>query len=446
MKKTIIGIVIGLVVGTLAMALFFGPGVGRKEPVGPKNSFYPVTGKLDPGGDIYLYASTESLIRGTGEFAGKLRKLIAAGPGSAEGLPIFDFAVGLLKRSGISEISGVGASSIQIGPDLFRSRMVVHHYPERNEGILWRTMGEKPRPLKELELLPADTVMAGFSDFSLFALWHWFRKEAEASDIPKLKTAIASAEPELQKLGIPLEKILQSLAGGMGFLLTLDAEKTITIPAGNTALTIPEPGLALIVAVKDDTLFNLLAQKLPFAQKTEEKGTKKLLIPLPPLPVPLKPEILQKDGLLIFASHEKVVEAMFLARDTGKGLTATEDFRKLSAGVPETGNGFRFIHPRFFRALAGIQKSTMSIAPSGGDQGRTLREMFNFLQREWKFYGVMENSSEGMVMTFNHNLKLEYLLALPAMGVAGTAAAVAVPNFLKAAEKAKQNAASPPTK
>lgn len=445
MKKTAIGIAIGLVVGVLAMALFFGPGLRRKGPFAPKNSFYRVTGKLDPGGDIYLYASTESLIRTTGEFAGKLRKLIAAGSGGAEGLPIFDFAVGLIKGSGISEVSGVGVSSIQIGPDLFRSRMVMHHYPERNKGILWRAMGEKPRRLKELDLLPADTVMAGFSDFSLFTLWHWFQKEVEASNIPKLKTAIASAEPELQKLGIPLEKILQSLAGNMGFLLTLDAEKTITIPAGNPALTIPEPGLALIVAVKDNTLFNLLAQKLPFAQKTEEKGTKKLLIPLPPLPVPLKPAIVQKDGLLILASHEKVVESMFLARDKGKGLTATEDFRKLSAGVPEAGNGFRFIHPRFFRVLAGIQKSSMAMAPSGGNQGQTLWEMFNFLQREWKFYGVVENTSEGMVMTFNHNLKFEYLLALPAMGIAGTAAAVAVPSFMKAAEKAKQNAAPSPT-
>lgn len=274
MKKTAIGIVIGLVVGTLAMALFFGPVLWRKGPSGSRNSFYPVTGKLDPGGDIYLYASTESMIRATGEFAGKLRKLIATGSGGAEGLPIFDFVVGLIKGSGISEVSGVGVSSIQIGPDLFRSRMVMHHYPERNKGILWRVMGEKPRRLKELDLLPADTVMAGFSDFSLFTLWHWFRTEAEASSIPKLKTAIASVEPGLQKLGIPLEQILQSLAGGMGFLLTLDAEKTVTIPTGNPTLTIPEPGLAFIVAVKDDTLFNLLAQKLPFAQKTEEKGTK----------------------------------------------------------------------------------------------------------------------------------------------------------------------------
>ena len=280
----------------------------------------------------------------------------------------------------------------------------------------------------------------GISDFSLLTLWQWFRKEAETSSLPKLKTAVASVEPELQKSGIPLAKILQSLDGGMGFLLTLDAEKTVTIPPGQTGLTIPEPGLALLIAVKDDTLFDLLAQKIPIAQRTEEKGMKKLLIPLPPMPVPLKPTIVQKEGLLILASHEKVVESMFQAREKGKGLTATEEFRKLSAGIGQSGNAFRFIHPRFFRVLASVQKSAMSMAPSGGGQGQTLREVFSFLQREWKFYGVVENTPEGMVMTFNHNLKLEYLLALPAMGVAGTAAAVAVPNFMKAREKAKENA------
>ena len=167
---------------------------------------------------------------------------------------------------------------------------------------------------------------------------------------------------------------------------------------------------------------------------------KKMLIPLPPMPVPLKPTIVQKEGMLILASHEKVVESMFLAREKGKGLTATEEFQKLAAGIPQSGNAFRFIHPRFFRVLAGVQKSAMSMAPSGGEQGQTLRELFNFLQREWKFYGVVENTSEGMVMTFNHNLKLEYLLALPAVGVAGTAAAVAVPNLMRAADQAKQNA------
>lgn len=440
MKKTIIGIVIGLAVGALAVALFFGPGSQPRGPAASKTSFNPVTAKLDAGGDFYLYASTESLIRAAEEFAEKVRKLIAAGSSGADGLPIFDFVVRLLKRSGITEISGVGASSIEIGPDLYRSRMVIHHYPGKGEGLLWRAMGEKPHALNELNLMPADAVMAGFSDFSLSALWQWFRKEAEASNLPKLKTAVASVEPELQKLGIPLEKILQSLDGGMGFLLTLDAEKTIAIPAGQPGLTIPEPGLAIMIAVKDDTLFNLLAQKLPMAQKTEEKGMKKLLIPLPPMPVPLKPTIVHKDGMLILASHEQVVESMFQARDKGKGLTATEEFQKLAAGIPQSGNAFRFIHPRFFRALASVQKSAMSMSPSGGEQGQTLRELFDFLQREWKFYGVVENTSEGMVMTFNHNLKLEYLLALPAMGVAGTAAAVAVPNFMKAREKAKENA------
>ena len=107
MKKTIIGIVIGLAVGALAVALFFGPGSRLRGTAGSKTSFNPVTAKLDAGGDFYLYASTESLIQAAEEFAGKLRKLIAAGSNSAEGLPIFDFVVGLLKHSGIAEISGV---------------------------------------------------------------------------------------------------------------------------------------------------------------------------------------------------------------------------------------------------------------------------------------------------------------------------------------------------
>ena len=247
MKKTIIGIVIGLAVGALAVALFFGPGSQPRSSAGSKTSFNPVTAKLDAGGEFYLYASTESLIQAADEFAGKLRKMIAAGSNSAEGLPIFDSVIGLLRHSGIAEISGVGASSIEVGPDLYRSRMVIHHYPGKSEGILWRAMGEKPHDLKGLNLMPADAVMAGFSEFPLLTLWQWFRKEAETSSLPKLKTAIASIVPELQKAGIPLEKILQSLDGGMGFLLTLDAGKNRYLPSRTNRPDDPRTGVGAAV-------------------------------------------------------------------------------------------------------------------------------------------------------------------------------------------------------
>ena len=96
---------------------------------------------------------------------------------------------------------------------------------------------------------------------------------------------------------------------------------------------------------------------------------KKLLIPLPPMPFPLKPAIVQKEGLLILASHEKMVESMFQARERGKGLTATEEFRKLSAGIGQSGNAFRFIHPRFFR----VPRQRPEIGDADGAVGRGSR-------------------------------------------------------------------------
>ncbi len=356
MKKTLIGILIGLVVGGLLIYQLAGPGFWHKAPAGERNSFYPVTDKLDAGGPFYLYASTESVIRAVGEFSAKIRAFIPANPETTQAVEIFDFIAGLIKKSGLAEISGVGISSIPIDAELRRMRLVIHHYRDQGKGILWQVMGEKPHGLEELKLLPADTVLASFSDFDIHALWQWFKSETEASKLAGLKKTIFSAESMLQKLGIPFEKILQSLSGGMGALVTLDAKKNMVIPIGGTTLTFPEPGLALLFAVKDDTLFNLIAQKIPFAQKTEEKGVKKLLIPLPPLPFPLKPAIVQRDGWLIVAAHEKLIEAMFAAREKKNGLLASSEFQKLAAGIPTKGNGFRFLSPRFSRTLANIQK------------------------------------------------------------------------------------------
>lgn len=417
----------------------------KKVKSAVKNSFYEVTSKLDQGGSLYIYVSTENCIKFVDEFVANLRKIIEidsskSGKEETESLMMFDFFYGLIKKSGIMEVSGIGISSIAKEPNLNSSKIVVHRYKEKGKGLLWHLLDEKPHDLAKLKLLPADTVLATFSDNKMKVLWQWIKKEAETSNLPKLKQAVGSVEPLLQMQGISLDKLLDSFAGMSGFILHLDSTKNSVIPVGKTTLEFPEPAIAFVFTVKDDSLFNLLESKLPFAQKSVGENFKKLQIGVPPLPVTIEPVIMQKEGLLIFASNNRIVDAMFAAKRSGNGLIATGEFKKFSAGIPEKGNRFGFVGSRLFRTIKDIQTK---IVQASGKENPAAKEFLTLMQKDdkvWTLYGVLQNNNDGFFISMNHTMALETLTLVPAAAAAGIVAAIAIPNLLTATQKGKQKA------
>jgi Tfp pilus assembly protein PilE len=413
------------------------------EPV-EKNSFTEVTSKLDPGGNIYLYVGTERVAKFLDELAVKIRSMIekeVAKPGSkdADGLKVFDFVYGLIKDSGLMEVSGVGMSSVAVDANLNHSKFVLHHYQGKDSGIIWHMLEAKPHDLPLLKMLPANTVAVSYSDFKLKALWEFVKKEAAASDLPKVKEFILALEPMLLQKGIPLEAMLNSI-DNIGFVLMLDSTKKCSIPLGQQPLEIPEPGFAIVLSVKDDTIFNLLQTKLTFAVKSEDPAVKKLQIPLPPLPVPIAPVILQKDGLLIIASNNQVVDAMFAAKEKGDGLIAGADFTRLSANIPTQGNSFRYVSPRLMPAIRDIQKKSMELVKTSDGEKGIMMMILNLFTKEISAYGVLQNTDEGMIYTFNHSMNMENIILLPVTAPAAIIAAIAVPNYLTAMQKGKLKA------
>lgn len=409
-----------------------------------KNSFTEVTSKLDAGGNIYLYVGTEKVVKFLDELAVKLRSMIEkevakSGGKEADGLKVFDFVYALIKDSGLMEVSGVGMSSIPVDANLNHSKMVLHHYQGKNSGVIWRMLEAKPHELTLLRMLPASTAAASFSDFKLKALWEWLKKEAAVSDLPKIKEFILALEPMLLQKGIPLESMLNSI-DSIGFVLMLDSTKKCAIPLGPQPLEIPEPAFAIVLSVKDDTIFNLLQTKLTFAVKSEDPAVKKLQIPLPPLPVPIAPVILQKDGLLIIASNNQVVDAMFAAKEKGDGLIASADFARLSANIPTQGNSFRYVSPRLMPTIMDIQKKSMELVKTSEGEKGMMMMLLNLFTKEMAAYGVLQNTDEGMIYTFNHTMNLEYIVLLPVTAPAVIVAAIAIPNYLTAMQKRKVKA------
>ena len=413
------------------------------QPFG-NNSFDVVTAKLDPGGNVYLYVGAERVMKSMDELAAKLREMIAkeaSGPGAKDTdiLKMFDLIYSMFKNSGLMEISGVGVSSIPIDDSLNHSKLVVHHYREKNSGVIWQMYEAGPHELAQLKMLPANTVMASFSDFRLKTLWQWLKKEAAASDLPKVKETILALEPMLLQKGIPLENLLNSV-DSIGFVLTLDNTKKSIIPIGQQPLEIPEPAFAIILSVKDDSLFNLVQSKLPFGQPSADPAIKKIQIPLPPLPVPVAPVIMQKDGLLIIASNNQLVDAMYAAKEKGDGLIATADFKRMSVNIPTEGNSYRFMSPRFFQAMIEVQKKGVELSKNQESKKNTIMMALNLFAKDLASYGVLQNTEEGMIYTFNHTMNLETIFLLPVTAPVGIVTAIAVPNLITAVQKGKQKA------
>src|ERR1022692_3810371 len=98
-----------------------------------KTSFDEVTSKLDKGGNLYLYLSTEQVLgglpakmAGISNFIGSL-PMVSSEQSQTVG-KVFNFANGWIKDSGIDQISGVGMSSIAREPGFYYGKLIVHHY------------------------------------------------------------------------------------------------------------------------------------------------------------------------------------------------------------------------------------------------------------------------------------------------------------------------------
>ena len=149
-------------------ALFLVSGCSRKEenkptptatkpqPVRPapasaeKTSFQEVTSQLDPGGNLFAYFGTEQWIRGASEQVSSWRGILQLTPvltdeQRAEANKGFDLATRLIRNSGLEEISGVGMSGIATEKGRYRTKLMVHHYPDRKSGYLWSLFGAAPK-------------------------------------------------------------------------------------------------------------------------------------------------------------------------------------------------------------------------------------------------------------------------------------------------------------
>lgn len=433
------------------------PGERKTIASAEKNSFNEVTAHLDPGGSFYLYLSTEQMLSGLSGKVNQFRAFLPGlpGVGSEEQQTIgkvVDVVSHLIKNSGLENVSGLGISSIARAPGFYRSTLMAHHYPGKNDGYIWSAFGKAPHALDGLDFLPANTGFAAFSDLDLQLIWGAVQNEIAQLNIPETDRAFRELPAQFkQATGLNLNQLLASLGGEYGFVLTLDDTHKMAIPMGaNQNLSIPEPALMIVIKVKDDTIFNRVdklindnAEVGKQVTRIDKDGLRMRTMPLPiPLPLPLRPTWARYGNYLFISTTDTLVQEA-VAVKTGKkpGWKSTDEFKKLSQDIPTQGNSFFCLSARFGATVAEIQKQALSsagaLAPA---QSSTLQSFFG-MDKPVFSYGVGANTSEGWLTVANGNSESsKAFLASAAILPVGVLAAIAIPNFVKARETAQRNA------
>jgi hypothetical protein len=447
-------------VALLAAAVLVGCNKNQTGPApkvsAEKNSFQEVTSKLDAGGDLYAYLSTEKLLDGVSTKVSGWRNVVGAMPNvsSEDHAKIdkgFDVVMHLIKNSGIEDVSGVGVSSIALEKDFYHSKFILHHYQGKGTGFLWTMFGQKAHSLDTQNLLPANTVLAICSDLDIAQLWSVIQKETSESGVPEAEQFLEKLPAGFQKAtGLEWDKVLASLGGEYGFILTLDDTRKITLPlpAGDGPLEMPEPALMLVFKVKDDTVFNRIDEALvktgQQVTRTDKPGLKMrtVLVPIPF--VPLRPSVARSGDYLFIASTDALIqEALAVQAGQKPGLKASEEFRHLSKDMPLQGNAYTFASQRLGRTMQQLQQRAMGMMNNKlqGPQSAWLNSMLTN-QCPAFCYSVSANTDEGWVVVGNGSQHPAKVFLAASAVPAGVAAAVVLPAIAKA--KAHAQAAIKP--
>ena len=405
MKKTLALSLCALLIGAVGTYALIKVVIPQWNRSAVNNTYWQVTAKLDQGGEAFAYLHTEQITAAVLRLAADLEKNLstAAGGEQEKIAQAFNVMNMLFKGYGLEEIGGLGYSSITLKPGLHRNRVVIYHRPGRNKGLIWNIAGPAPRRLDELDMLGDDTALAFVADYNIEKLAEWISKQGQKMSGQQMGQGLDMMKAGLVASGIDGERLLKSYGGRLGFLLTLDPEKRVVLPVSGSSISIPEPGIAILVQVNDTYLFDLIKGKLPPAGQarfTDEAGMKKIIFPRLPMPFPLEPTIAQKGNWLIAASLGSVVKGVF--EKTEGRLGESNEFKALAYKMPRRGNGFGYVSPLLPRLIAQILRENKTVFPAPA----AMEKIAAILVRSKGLCHVWENSADGLVYTINHGLEM----------------------------------------
>jgi hypothetical protein len=416
------------------------------------NSFTAVTSKLDAGGDLYLYLSTEQWLKHLSDAVGKWRDMASAvpdlGDDQATLTNAFNVVTRVIKDSGLENISGIGMSSIAREPGVYYSKLIVHHYAGQGDGFIWSIFGKQPHEMDGLNLLPTDTALAAFNDLDIAEMWSVIQKECDASGFPQAGEFLKQIPEQFEKgTGMKWDDVLGSLGGEYGVVMTLDSSKMVSVPIpSQEPIQVPNPALMLVIKVKNDAIFNRIDQELKTRLKqmvmsSDKDGVKMRTVQVPlPTEITLRPTVALAQGYLFIATSDAIVQEALAVKGGKAGLKSTDEFKKLTTGVPQQGNQFCFVSKRFGETIMTVQRNAME---NNNGAPAQLKELVQSLMKPGQAgfsFGVGANTDEGWEFVGNGSQSGGKALVTATVVPAAVVAGAALPAIAKAKAAAQMKA------
>jgi|GEM_PF-296032 len=419
-----------------------------KRKIVRPTSYGEVTSKLDRGGTVFAYLSTEKWLSGLSETAGKYRNAFTGMVPKKETTPLnlfFDAGMRFLQRSGLEEISGVGLSTVTVGEDTSRSKVYLHHYTDQGKGFVWSFFGDQPHELNGLDLIPADAVVANYSDTDLRLIWSTVTNELAAVGSPEIIQGLAMLPMQFQAIAqMELSQFLDSIGGEFGWALMLNDKVRMPLPIpAKEAIDIPSPELMIVAKLNDRAIFDRIASMLgaqPNVTKVEENGATQIRMPAPIPFVPALQPVVAFDGEhLILTSHPQVLDKVLATKSGSQpGLRSNPEFARLAKYLPTQGNAFTFVSERFGQEAIQLQKKVNPLM-AGAKNNDDVSKMFDLFNTATTTATVFANTEEGWMWTSIGNRSVGELMATSMVAVPGMIAAIAIPNFVKGRSTAQKN-------
>jgi len=372
----------------------------KGAPAAVKTSFEAVAAKLDPNGHLYAYLSTDQALSKANETLGSLVNM--AREGGETGLmdnpfiaPIVEGVLGVIepafRQSGITEINGLGISSLAIEEDLWRNKMFMHHLPNSGTGLIWNAFGEELHTMDVLSIAPDSTASILHVDLEVRRVINWL--DDVFGEMLGGRSILDDAPNEVLD-------IIDSFGNEAGFLMTLDAENKMILPGfmfdQDDDIELDGIAFAILVRVKDDTLMEKLGETLGGGfgppPGNEVGGVTIHSIPLPmPLPfkMDLNPCYFQVGDFMVLSSSEILAKKMAKAHQGNRRLEDDPGFKSLTKGLELKANGIAYASPQANKW--GLELNELSYM---GKAEGSLQKVYEIYKKS------MENNEFGMVSLF----------------------------------------------
>jgi hypothetical protein len=361
-----------------------------------------VTSKLDEGGSFYLYTDIETVIEDTFSYVDTIIKELPP----TEQVQVrmgATMARTVLDALGLNELDDLGMS---IRPNEDGSGRAITFLALEEEKGIFSLRGHEPGHLESMNFIPNDAVMAFAQNLEYDQILPLIEQIGTATMGPMASTYIQETLNQLNlESGFDVQSALESLDGEIAGWMTLG--EVVQLEGGNQVLEVPTPSFAFLIKTKDKTLFNTLEGVVL------RSGEKHRLIEGTPLgdmitfevkenPLKLDPVIAQHDNWLFIASSPKAFADSLNARKAGTLQRSSEEFKKLSEGLPTTYNSMTFISPRLYKETAKLFESLLNFSKRSSDGTEVLTKqtytmLLSNLENEHGLLTIRINDPDGLL-------------------------------------------------